>query len=340
MPVYCSAYGCNNRRNAENIARGITFHKFPKEKCLRRQWELAVRREDFTATEASKLCSQHFRPPDFDRTGQIVRLREGVVPSVFNFTPLKKTVANRTSKALRRAESGPPVERQPNADHSYALPDCPALLKARLTEALARVESLERERQSARARERRAYRTVQSLLDDLKKKRLINRELKQKLDHFSDLQIDCFSRRGCEYTPQQREFALTLHLHGPKAYSYLRESLQLPLPHPHTLHRWRKWVEAEPAASSVMLDMCVSMTEACGEAPPACGEAPPACGEAPPACGEAPPACGEAPPACGEASESHGEAPAAHGEAVWSECRGEAFESRGEASAAPPGGQL
>ncbi|XP_029942772.1 THAP domain-containing protein 6-like [Salarias fasciatus] len=315
MPVYCSAYGCNNRRNAENIARGITFHKFPKEKCLRRQWELAVRREDFTATEASKLCSQHFRPPDFDRTGQIVRLREGVVPSVFNFTPLKKTVANRTSKALRRAESGPPSgasAQRCECDHSYALPDCPALLKARLTEALARVESLERERQSARARERRAYRTVQSLLDDLKKKRLINRELKQKLDHFSDLQIDCFSRRGCEYTPQQREFALTLHLHGPKAYSYLRESLQLPLPHPHTLHRWRKWVEAEPAASSVMLDMCVSMTEACGEAPPACGEA----------------------------SESHGEAPAAHGEAVWSECRGEAFESRGEASAAPPGGQL
>ncbi|CAN9505323.1 unnamed protein product [Ophioblennius macclurei] len=266
MPVYCSAYGCNNRRNLENISRGITFHKFPKEKNLRRKWEVAVRREAFTATEASKLCSQHFKAPDFDRTGQIVRLREGVIPSVFNFSfPLKKIVANRTTKALRKPETSPPVDPQPNADHSYALPNSPTLLKARLTEALARVESLERERQSAKARERKAYRTVQSLLDDLRKKQLINTELTQKLDHYSDLQIDCFSKRGFEYTKEQKEFALTLHLHGPKAYSYLRESLHLPLPHPHTLQRWMQSMKAEPGVSSVMLDMCMSMSEACRE---------------------------------------------------------------------------
>uniref|UniRef100_A0A8C2J6K0 THAP-type domain-containing protein n=1 Tax=Cyprinus carpio TaxID=7962 RepID=A0A8C2J6K0_CYPCA len=41
--------------------------------------------EGFVVTESSKLCSEHFKPDDFDRTGQIVSLRDGVTPSVFNF---------------------------------------------------------------------------------------------------------------------------------------------------------------------------------------------------------------------------------------------------------------
>lgn len=54
------------------------------------------------------------------------------------------------------------------------MPNSPTRLKARLGEALARVESLEREMQNAKARERRAKKTVQSLLEDLKEKNLIN----------------------------------------------------------------------------------------------------------------------------------------------------------------------
>ncbi len=37
-------------------------------------------------SESSKLCSEHLKPDDdFDRTGQIVRLRDGATTSVFNF---------------------------------------------------------------------------------------------------------------------------------------------------------------------------------------------------------------------------------------------------------------
>ncbi|KAL1268649.1 hypothetical protein QQF64_034012 [Cirrhinus molitorella] len=115
---------------------------FPSDTGLRRQWEVALRWEGFVATESSKLCSEHFKPDDFDMTGQIVRLRDGATPSVFNFP-----------------------------SH------------------------------------------LQRIFDRL------------------------FSKRGHEYTKDPREFALTLHLHGPKAYSYLRDSLHLPLPHPHTLQR-------------------------------------------------------------------------------------------------------
>ncbi len=34
------------------------------------------KREGFVVSESSKLCSEHFKPDDFDRTGQIL---------VFNF---------------------------------------------------------------------------------------------------------------------------------------------------------------------------------------------------------------------------------------------------------------
>ncbi|KAJ4920944.1 hypothetical protein JOQ06_023088, partial [Pogonophryne albipinna] len=85
MPEHCAAYSCANRRTIANRGRGITFHKFPKDKDMRKKWEVALRREGFTASESSVICSEHFKQDEFDRTGQIVRLRDGVIPSIFSF---------------------------------------------------------------------------------------------------------------------------------------------------------------------------------------------------------------------------------------------------------------
>uniref|UniRef100_A0A3Q2Q9Y5 THAP-type domain-containing protein n=1 Tax=Fundulus heteroclitus TaxID=8078 RepID=A0A3Q2Q9Y5_FUNHE len=72
---------------------GCLFHsRFPKDSTLRKKWELAVQRDGFVATNRSMLCSEPFKEEDFDRTGQIVRLRlNDVIPSIFNFpTSLQK----------------------------------------------------------------------------------------------------------------------------------------------------------------------------------------------------------------------------------------------------------
>ena len=61
------------------------FWRFPKDKDVRKKWEVALRREGFTASDCSIVCSQHFKQADFDTTGQIVRLRDGVIPSLFSF---------------------------------------------------------------------------------------------------------------------------------------------------------------------------------------------------------------------------------------------------------------
>uniref|UniRef100_A0A8C9XBU1 THAP-type domain-containing protein n=1 Tax=Sander lucioperca TaxID=283035 RepID=A0A8C9XBU1_SANLU len=105
MPDFCAAYGCSNRRSLKTRARGITFHLFPKTEKMRRQWELALRRDGFVASDRTLLCSEHFRSEDFDRTGQNVRLKDGVVPTIFNFPAHLQSVCvsltNNNSRCIR-----------------------------------------------------------------------------------------------------------------------------------------------------------------------------------------------------------------------------------------------
>ena len=78
------------------------FLRFPKNGERRRKWEVALRRDGFAATDTSLLCSEHFTSEDFDRTGQTVRLRDGVVPTIFNFPAhLQRVCLSLTNNNLR-----------------------------------------------------------------------------------------------------------------------------------------------------------------------------------------------------------------------------------------------
>ncbi|XP_038130821.1 THAP domain-containing protein 6-like, partial [Cyprinodon tularosa] len=241
-----------------NLSFFFPLRRFPKDNNARKKWEVSLRREGFTASDTSVLCSEHFQQDDFDRTGQIVRLKDGVFPSIFRFPDhLQEPKKCRTSVIVKTADVTPPVasqeapetctshpKPQPNDDHCYALPSSLTAVTAKLKEALARVESLERERKNAMAREKRARTIVQCLFGELNEKKLLNKGLKEKLEFYSDLQLD-FMMQGNEYTKEHKEFALTLYVHGPKAYKYLRKTGKFPLPHPHTLQRWRCSMEAK-----------------------------------------------------------------------------------------------
>ncbi|XP_076599450.1 THAP domain-containing protein 6-like [Chaetodon auriga] len=176
---------------------------FPNDTDVRKKWEVALRREGFNASDSSVLYCEHFKQCDFDGTGQIVRLRDGVIPSIFSFpVHLQRSEKGRTTSTSSRAEESLSVasqddpetgtshpQPQPNDDHGYALPASPTALKTRLNEALARVESLEREKKNAMAREKRAKTTVESLLGDLREKNLIYEELKKRLEVPLGLQV-------------------------------------------------------------------------------------------------------------------------------------------------------
>ncbi|XP_013857161.1 THAP domain-containing protein 2 [Austrofundulus limnaeus] len=194
MPVSCAAFGCKNRRTSLSKHRGITFHQFPKDPGLRKAWILAVRRRDFKPSNKTVLCSSHFHDKDFDRTGQTVRLREHVIPSIFESFPdhLKKApVKTRSTRTSRRAcepsnDPAPvPVPKAPDSpkpsvsDHHYALD--PNQIKIKLSEAQARVEHLERQLRNAKDRERRQKQAVKLLLDELRNTGVISDELQLRL---------------------------------------------------------------------------------------------------------------------------------------------------------------
>ncbi|KAL1433385.1 hypothetical protein MTO96_012591 [Rhipicephalus appendiculatus] len=84
MVSSCVAYGCTNRAKKGS---GITFHLFPKNAEVRSKWKQAVRRENWEPKNGDQLCSVHFTPECFDRTGQTVRLRHGSLPTVFPAFP-------------------------------------------------------------------------------------------------------------------------------------------------------------------------------------------------------------------------------------------------------------
>ncbi|XP_018956275.2 THAP domain-containing protein 6 [Cyprinus carpio] len=195
MPDSCAAWGCKNRRTIQSRYRGITFHKFPKEKALRRQWEIATRRKGFSASDCSVLCSEHFKPQDVDRTGQIVRIREGAKPSVFSFPAhLQRPVAPRKTRTSRKAEERPQMDCSqqlqetkplPNVDHSYALPADPNYINAKHREPFDKFQRPERDMRNVKKREQRAKNMVLALLEDLNGKNFINDELKHKLNFYS-----------------------------------------------------------------------------------------------------------------------------------------------------------
>uniref|UniRef100_A0A3Q2Q0Z1 THAP domain-containing protein 6 n=1 Tax=Fundulus heteroclitus TaxID=8078 RepID=A0A3Q2Q0Z1_FUNHE len=170
MPVSCSAYGCKNRRTSLSRRRGITFHQFPKNSGLRKAWVAAFRRLDFKPSNKTVLCSDHFTEADFDRTGQTVRLREGVIPSIFASFPnhLKKVHTQRIFFVL-----------QIYPDYHIILKVLS--LKKKLFDAQARIEELQRQLRNAKDRERRQKLILRSLLEQLQHTGMVSEEMYNQL---------------------------------------------------------------------------------------------------------------------------------------------------------------
>ncbi|XP_048243694.1 THAP domain-containing protein 1-like [Haliotis rufescens] len=108
MPASCCAIGCSNRGGGENHHK---FFRIPKEEDVRKKWIFAIRRKDWTPTEYSRICNEHFQkgrpskdPNDAD-----------YVPSLFSFkTENAATTKQRINRQNRLKE------RQENVQRSVA----------------------------------------------------------------------------------------------------------------------------------------------------------------------------------------------------------------------------
>lgn len=67
----------------------LTTFRIPEEKGLRTKWIMAIRRQDWTPSNSSRLCSAHFLASDYQvRPGASSRwLKDDAIPSVFPAHP-------------------------------------------------------------------------------------------------------------------------------------------------------------------------------------------------------------------------------------------------------------
>lgn len=111
MPQNCCVPLCTKKVYQEGGEK-ISFHKFPREPSVQREWLRAIRRDvgrHFTITEHTRVCSRHFKNEDFVRTlAGRRKLSDTAVPSVFAWersSPRKrKQPKDRSMPAVNREE--------------------------------------------------------------------------------------------------------------------------------------------------------------------------------------------------------------------------------------------
>ena len=63
MP-YCAAFGCNNDAR---YVKTVSYHRFPEDQKVLKEWLAKIGRTDLTVTGDSRLCSDHFEPHCYER---------------------------------------------------------------------------------------------------------------------------------------------------------------------------------------------------------------------------------------------------------------------------------
>ena len=126
---------------------------------------------------------------------------------------------------------------QPERDHTYALPDA-KILKRRLDLLINEIEDHQNKQTNANKREKRLRLSLSSILGELKEQRILTEYMHLKLQVYSrDLYSGSFYHTAREYTGEQKDFALTLHMQSGKAYDYVR-SVAVRLPHQRIMAKW------------------------------------------------------------------------------------------------------
>ena len=144
-----------------------------------------------------------------------------------------------------------------STDHCYSVKESPRKLKRESVHLQEKLESTNKKLKVTQQAARRLTKKVESLEDvisALKQKNLVS-------DNCADVLEKCLSGTSLQlvlrqlakhkqvqlgdrqYPPELRAFALTLNFYSAKAYSFVRETFELCLPHPKTLSKWYRSVD-------------------------------------------------------------------------------------------------
>ena len=103
---FCCAPGCSSNR----IKRPeLQFYRIPKESLRRKLWLKRIRREGFTPTENTRLCSVHFtggRKSDVSSSAAFV-------PTIFEHSHSNSQTTRSTVNSLKTGKGNEPAELPP-----------------------------------------------------------------------------------------------------------------------------------------------------------------------------------------------------------------------------------
>ncbi|XP_043303759.1 THAP domain-containing protein 6 isoform X2 [Cervus canadensis] len=165
MVKCCSAVGCASRCLPNSKLKGLTFHVFPTDENIKRKWVLAMKRRNVNAAgiwepkKGDVLCSRHFKKTDFDRSAPNIKLKPGVIPSIFD--------------SISRLQ-----------EHSYSVMDSPKKLKHKLDHVISELEDTKRILQNVLDREKCFQKSLRKTIRELKDECLISQETAKRLEAF------------------------------------------------------------------------------------------------------------------------------------------------------------
>ena len=93
--VYCSAVGCNSDSRFVGSKQGVSYHRFPTDDKLLKEWLAKLSRLDLVVTKDSRVCSLQGYKRDLKAellglTSAQHNLKPDAVPTIFDHHPKKK----------------------------------------------------------------------------------------------------------------------------------------------------------------------------------------------------------------------------------------------------------
>ncbi|CAG4954897.1 unnamed protein product [Colias eurytheme] len=80
----CSIKWCGKTSKTSSLQKdGITFHMYPQDPDIKKEWIDATRRDDWFPSKYSVICSRRFTPDCFLNTKSRRRLLGSAVPTLF-----------------------------------------------------------------------------------------------------------------------------------------------------------------------------------------------------------------------------------------------------------------
>ena len=254
MPRGCAAYDCMNASHKREC-KNNSFHQFPNDPEIRRQWIIATKRKNYNPGKFAYLCSDHFTLNSFVPDTAKRKLYPNAVPSLFPslpeyMQPSPKRRPISEQRVISQIQSMLP-EPEPSSSHTSSISEnarndastqttAGEIQKLEQTVLTLRKKLVESRRRckvknNYKLRLIKKVKSLQELISLLENQNLVSKEtvtdLRRRFSEEGAVLMAQLLQPGPRpkiYSAEVREFASILFFKSPSAYHFVRRFLQLP----------------------------------------------------------------------------------------------------------------